>query len=318
MKSSKTAVIAAVAICSSAVVLGSELIYESILNIKFSNKVMKLIKAEDDQMLQIMLHDPVFVDGFKWYKKIQPVHTVIHDKQGNELHADIISNTENTGKWAICCHGYRGDPMAEAPYAKHLYNNGFSIILPHMIAHQKDTNKYCSMGYRDKDNIISWINFIVNNEPDCKIALHGVSMGASAVMLATGENLPENVKCAVADCGFTDCTEEFNHTATQMLGFNASKIISAVNLVSKIRGNFDFNKCKPVYAVAASSTPTLFIHGTSDDFVPYEMLDRVYTACSAEKDRLDVKDAIHATAVAFAPDEYFEKMDKFIEKYICT
>ncbi len=314
-KSTKTAIAAGIA--GTAAVMGAaELMYESILNIKFSDKMMKILRIEDQKMLDILYHDPTLVDGYKWMYKIQPEEKIIVDTKGNEIHAYMIKNPENTGKWAVCSHGYRANPKAEAPYAKHLYKQGFSIIFPHMSAHENDTSKYSSMGYKDKDIILACIDYLTLTDPDCKILLHGVSMGASATLLATGEYLPPNVKCAVSDCAFSDCRSIFSHVMQTNLHLKPFPLLNAANMISKARGNFDFNKCRPISAVTRSITPTLFIHGTADNFIPYEMMNELYDACTAEKDRLDVPDAIHATAIAFAPEEYLKKLDEFKDKYI--
>ena len=38
---------------------------------------------------------------------------------------------------------------------------------------------------------------------DLQIVLHGISMGSAAVLMASGEKLPDDVKCNYSDCGFT-------------------------------------------------------------------------------------------------------------------
>ena len=45
------------------------------------------------------------------------------------------------------------------------------------------------------------------------------------------------------------------------------------------------------------------------------MLDEVYNACSAEKDKLTVPDAVHAVASLVHPDIYWAKVDEFKAKY---
>ena len=44
--------------------------------------------------------------------------------------------------------------------------------------------------------------------PDAKIILHGVSMGCATVCMMSGrDDLPENVKFTVADCGYTSAKD---------------------------------------------------------------------------------------------------------------
>ena len=68
--------------------------------------------------------------------------------------------------------------------------------------------------------------------------------------------------------------------------------------------------------MARSVTPTLFIHGEDDTFVPYRMMDVLYGKCSAEKDRLSVPGAKHDESCEKAPDLYWAKTDAFVAKYI--
>lgn len=71
-----------------------------------------------------------------------------------------------------------------------------------------------------------------------------------------------------------------------------------------------------VKQVKKSVTPTLFIHGEADTFVPYEMLDKVYSAAACEKEMLSVPDAPHARSVCAHPELYWKAVTGFINKHI--
>lgn len=294
----------------------SELLYESILNIKFANKMVARFHIEDQKMMDVLLHAPLYVDAYEWYDNLKLPDVTATSRDGKTVHGYILKNPHDTGKWLICAHGYRGDARAEAPYAKHLYEKGYSIVFVQMRAHEHDENRYCSMGYYEKDIILAWIDFLTRTEPDCRILLHGVSMGAATVMLTTGENLPGNVRCVVADCGYTSCWDIYSSQIKNVAKISPDPILAAVNAVSRIRGNFDFKKCSPKEAVARSSTPTLFIQGTDDDMVPYTMSDELVAACAAEKEQLVIPDAVHAGCAAKDAELYFGTMDAFAEKYM--
>ena len=293
----------------------AELLYESVLNVSFAKKMAAKIGLQDDTIAKLFRDNALFRDSMIWFRKIKPDDTVIRDSDGNDIHAYIIENETKTDKWAICVHGYMGSPSVQSPYIKHFYEKGYNVLCPSLKAHGNDTNKYCSMGWHDKNILLGWIGYLVALYPDCEIVLHGVSMGAATVMLATGEKLPVNVRCAVADCGYSSCKDAFKHVMKTNLHMPDMPILELANIVSVMRGNFNFADCSPVKAVAKSVTPTLFIHGTGDDFVPYRMLNEVFNACTAEKERLDIADAPHAVALAYDPDSYFGTMDRFVGKY---
>lgn len=313
----KTAIIifaSVAALALIALIVSAEFFYEVILNMKVVRKYARRFNLLDDTIKNLFRNNEIYSESMKWFLKLRPEDTVIKDSKGKDVHGNIIENENKTDKWAICVHGYMGAPSIQAPFAKHFYDNGYNVICPSLRAHGEDTHKYCSMGWHDKNIVIAWINYLVKKYPDCEIVLHGVSMGAATVMLATGEKLPGNVKCAVSDCGYSSCKEQFIHVMKNNMKIPVFPFFQLGNLISITRGNFNFTKCLPVKAVAHSKTPTLFIHGTGDNFVPYRMVEDVFDACSAEKERLDVADATHAVALAYDPELYFSAMDSFIKK----
>ncbi len=315
MKKVTSLIFGTAVIGTAAMVAGAELLYECTMNVPFAKKVSKKTGLQDKTMIELFKNNPLFRDSLVWFRSLKLNDTVVKNNIGEEIHGYIIKNKKESNKWAICVHGYMGSPGIQSPFVKHFYDNGYNVLCPYMRAHGRDTNKYCSMGWYDKNILLDWIDYLTCIYPGCEIVLHGVSMGAATVMLATGEILPHNVKCAVADCGYSSCKDVFAHVMKHNMHMPSFPLLNVANMISRVRGNFDFNKCTPANAVALSETPTFFIHGTGDDFVPYRMLDIVFNACTAEKERLDIADAPHAVALAYAPELYFSSMDRFIEKY---
>ena len=81
------------------------------------------------------------------------------------------------------------------------------------------------------------------------------------------------------------------------------------------RGGFDLRSAAPVEAVARSKTPTLFIHGAQDDFVPANMMNKLYQAAACPKSFLWVPGADHATSVGTDPGLYWATVDTFLDTY---
>ncbi|MBQ9507376.1 MAG: alpha/beta hydrolase, partial [Clostridia bacterium] len=170
--------------------------------------------------------------------------------------------------------------------------------------------------YRDKDICRAWIDYVVIMDPEAQIVLHGYSMGAVTIMLATGETLPEQVKAAVADCGFTTCWEQYANVIKHYAHLPSFPLLNAINVISIARGNFDIRKNRPIDAVARSVTPTVFLHGTADDFVKFEMMDRLYEACAAPKAKQAIEGGLHAASVEKDPALYWKTVDEFLKDYI--
>ena len=270
----------------------------------------------DPGNLKRYLTVPTYKEADDWFVASAPEDTVLLTGKKDRIHANIIPAEKPSHKWAILVHGYSSRPRTMAKQGYHYAKMGFNTLFPFMRGHRNDEHRHTTFGYYEHFDVIEWINYIISGDPDAEILIHGCSMGAATTMLATGEKLPANVKCAVADCGFTSAWEEFEEQIGNILHLPAFPFLPAANLFCKAFLGWDFKKCSPKEAVARSVTPTLFIHGEDDTFVPYRMMDVLYESCSAEKDRLSVPGAKHDESCEKSPELYWEKTDPFIAKYM--
>lgn len=236
--------------------------------------------------------------------------------QSETIYANIVRHDAPVKKWAICCHGYTSRPSVFAERAIEIYKMGFNVLMPSLRGHGDSESRLASMGWYDRLDVIDWITYILSLDPSAEIMLYGVSMGAATVMMATGEELPPNVKCAVEDCGFTSVWDEFNVQISKKAHLPSFPFLNAARTVGKIRLKYDFKEASALNAVRRSKTPTLFIHGDKDDFVPFWMLDVLYDNAACEKEKLVVHGAEHASAHEVEPEIYWSRVRDFAAKYI--
>lgn len=185
-----------------------------------------------------------------------------------------------------------------------------------MRAHQGSDHKYCTMGWFERLDVVDWAEFLAETNKNCKIILYGLSMGAATVMMATGEKLPAEVVCAIEDCGYTSMYDEYKAQIGRVMHLPPFPALNIFRSVAKRTVGFDMNDVSAVEQVRKSVTPTLFMHGSADDFVPFSMLDELYCAASCEKERVVFEGAEHATSSIMYPTAYWNKIKQFIEKYI--
>lgn len=249
-------------------------------------------------------------------EKSEDVYITTTNNGKLKLHAYEITNTESSDIWTIVIHGYMGHGRGMTYYAKEFYNMGYNVLVVDLRGHGKSEGKYIGMGWHDRLDIIDWTNYLINKNSNCKIILHGVSMGAATVMMTTGENLPSNIKVAIEDCGYTSIWDEFEVQLKEMYGLSTFPVLNAADSICKIRAGYKFEDGSSVEQVKKSKTPTLFIHGELDKFVPFEMLDKVYNAANCPKEKLVIEGAAHAEAASVNPELYWGTVKKFIEKNI--
>ena len=233
-----------------------------------------------------------------------------------KLHAYEIQNDTNSDIWAIVIHGYMSQGSGMTSYAKEFYKRGYNVLVVDLRGHGKSEGDYIGMGWHDRLDVIDWINYITSRNHESKIMLFGISMGAATTMMVTGEKLPNNVKLAISDCGYTSAWDEFEYQLKQLFNLPKFPVLYAADSICKIRAHYSIKETSALEQVKKSKTPTLFIHGDADDFVPFEMLDKLYEAASCEKERLVVSGAGHGLSAVVDNKTYWETIDNFIVKYM--
>lgn len=235
---------------------------------------------------------------------------------GLSLHGSVVE-TPGSSLWAVIVHGYSSNGLSMASFAENFSAFGYNILLPDLRGHGESQGDYRGMGWHDRLDLIDWINYINDNHGDATIVLFGISMGGAAVMMASGEEaLPSNVAAIVEDCGYSSIYEEFRYQLDQMFGLPAFPVLNLAGLVTNLKAGFNFiSEGNTLEQLSKSHTPTLFIHGSEDDFVPYYMLDMVYDAAACEKEKLTIEGAAHATSSARDPELYWTTVANFLTKH---
>ena len=171
------------------------------------------------------------------------------------------------------------------------------------------------MGEKESEDLVLWINKMLELKPQYKIVLFGVSMGASTVCMSTGRNLPLNVVLAIEDCGYDNADKELRYMFLQHKIL--SKLLYGIfyNYTKKTQ-ELDLKKVDASVKLKSCKLPMLFIHGDSDRVVPTEM---VYSLSSHIPElRREVyigQDAGHVGSYKNNPRKYESVLSGFLSKY---
>lgn len=248
-----------------------------------------------------------------------PEDLSLTDKMGNELRAWFVP-AEGSKRFVIAVHGYHSNGPDECSHLLPFYNEklGFNYLLPDHASHGRSDGKYIGFGAFEADNLLLWVNYLVERfGEDIEIVLHGISMGAATVMLANESNPPKQVKAVIEDCGYTSAYEIIVFTMKKMTGINMPHVTKAIMWVCRTFFGYDMRKADCLGRMKDAKNPVLFVHGTADPTVPFEMGERLYEACTAvPRDKMFVKDLIHAYCYYDAKQEYEEKMLEFFSAHL--
>ena len=236
---------------------------------------------------------------------------------GYELIAACFRQAEPEGKpWVILLHGYTGWKEEMYHYAAKYYEKGFNILCPDLRCQGESDGDFIGMGWTDRYDVLDWIGKITDSYPDAEIVLHGESMGASCAVMMSGMDLPDNIKCVISDCAFTDSVSMFRKQLRDWFSIPDIGFIGSARLWLRIRGGYDLKEASAINEIKNSDTPTLFIQGDQDRIVPVSSAEELYDSLDAEKDIMIVEGAGHAQSCYKDPDAYYGRVFRFIDRFL--
>ncbi len=173
---------------------------------------------------------------------------------------------------AIGFHGYRGTSIRDfCGGSKIAFEEGQNMLLIDQRAQGKSEGRTITFGIKERFDCLSWINYVIERfGADTQILLYGVSMGGATVLMASGLDLPPQVKGIVADCPYSSPKDIIRKVAKDF-HYPVRIAYPFVKLGARIYGQFRLEDMTAEEAVKDAKVPILIIHGDDDRFVPMEM-----------------------------------------------
>lgn len=250
----------------------------------------------------------------KWSESIQQKQVEVKANDNITLRGTEYLNQEETNKWAIILHGYRSNPSSVLTIGEHFSEKGYNVLIPSMRACADSEGEYVGMGWLDKEDLKCWINLIIEENKNAEIILHGSSMGAATVLMASGDELPANVKNIIADSGYTSVWDIFASEAKARFNLPEFPVLNMFQIVANRKAKYDIKEASSLEQVKKSKTPILFIHGDKDDFVPEYMCEKLYDAINCKKEKLIIHGAGHTDGKYREPEKYYNTIFDWISR----
>lgn len=287
-------------------------------SVYFYRRTMKRGKAKTDRTIKMAGTDWSQYADFIAERKEQLLartneEVSIETQDGLMLHATYFPEG-NEKKVALCFHGYTSEGMKDNFAISGYYlRKGYSLLLVDARAHGMSEGTYIGFGCLDRRDALGWLEWIIERcGEDVEILMHGTSMGGATVLMASGLELPTQVKGIVSDCGFTSPKEVFTHVLHSMYHLPAFPAIPAANLMNKRLAGYGMDECNAAREVRNATVPILVIHGSADTFVPASMCDEIYENIASRKQKLIVEGAAHMESYYKDTESYEKALDEFI------
>lgn len=256
----------------------------------------------------------VMVNWMKEARTLNPKEVCIKSFDGLTLYGKYYEYSKDA-TIELMFHGYRGNAERDlCGGVQRCFALGRSCLIVDQRTAGKSGGRVITFGVKESRDCLSWVDYIIEKiNPNAKIIITGISMGAATVAIAAGEKLPKNVIAALADCGYTSA-EDIIKKVIKDLKMPPKLMYPFIKLGARLFGGFDLEKYSPIEAMKNCTIPIVFIHGTTDDFVPYEMSVKNFNTCTHKcKKLVTVENAGHGLAYLKDTEGYFKAIREFDE-----
>ena len=229
-----------------------------------------------------------------------------------------LRKTAEAEKTIILIHGYTATSESMADLITPFLSHGWNVLLIDQRGHGKSEGQYASFGYHEKGDLDLWVNWVRDRSEKKHqvIGLLGISMGAGTVLEYAGIN--KHVNFIIADCPYSDLEKLLKYQIREIRNIPAYPLINALDLMLRIRVDFNIKAVSPLKTVRESEIPIMFIHGSEDRFVPTQMSKDLYAIKKGKKKLLIVEGASHANSYWTNKNLYEKEVWDFIDEVLTT
>lgn len=237
---------------------------------------------------------------------------------GLTLQGYFLEAEEPINKTVVFAHGYLGRAQDMALFGQYYFEElGFNMFTADSRGHGLSEGDYYGFGWHDRLDYVAWIDRIIAElGEDTEIILHGVSMGAATVLMTLGEELPDNVKLAVADSPYSSVYDLFDYQLDRMFNLPSFPILPTMGMVTDFQAGYSLKEASALDQVEKAQVPILYIHGGNDTFVPTEMTKTLVEHTKTDTEMLIVPGANHGESIVLDREGYLEAMNSFFDKHL--
>lgn len=192
------------------------------------------------------------------------------------------SNESATKSVVIFVHGIGGKKEHFMGMADWLATQGFASVVFDGRAHGQSGGRYCTFGYKEKQDIMVIVQWIQKRLPDTEIGIWGNSLGGAIALQSLA--IEPNLSFGIVQSTFADLEQiVYDYQNRILQGFGSRSLSNrALRRAGKIAG-FDPASVRPAKTAEQLEQPILLIHGEQDKNISVDYAQQIFQAIPTTK-----------------------------------
>lgn len=262
---------------------------------------------------------PIRDKMFEYVTELQakPYEQIFIKNRDNKTLAARLYKTTQKAPVDIYFHGWKGNSIRDfCGGARISIEMGHNFVLVDQRGQGQSFGNTMTFGIKEKFDVQDWCEWAKNTFPNCEINIFGVSMGGASVVMASGLDLPANVKHIIADCPFSSAIKIIRKVCDVDMKLPSRLLYPFLIGGAHIFGHFNLKDTSSIgeSAVKKSKVPLLIIHGDNDLFVPCEMSKAIVDSNPNLVNRIVFPGAGHGLSYMIDTPRYERIVKDFLKK----
>ncbi|AOY78318.1 alpha/beta hydrolase [Clostridium formicaceticum] len=246
------------------------------------------------------------------FENLYKEEITIKSPYGYSLHG-LYFPTKEAKNTIILCHGITYTLFGCVKYMDLYLKRGFNILLYDHRNHGKSGGNTTTYGFYEKYDLKAWTDWIFQkHNHQCKIGIHGESMGA-AIALQHAE-IDARASFYVADCPYDTLFDILKYRLKKEYHLPSFPFLQIANFFYKLKTKSSFYDVSPRSALKKVVTPIFFIHGLEDSYIPSSMTVTMYNIKKGAKKLYLAPNAGHVKAYWHNRQEYNTLLGEFLKE----
>jgi pimeloyl-ACP methyl ester carboxylesterase len=230
-----------------------------------------------------------------------------------ELTAWYVPHDDARGV-VLLFHGFGGCKARLLPEAKAFHELGFACFVVDFRGCGGSAGDTTTIGYHEAEDVAAAAKYVREHWPDQPVVLFGQSMGAAAIMRATGV-LGVEADAVILECPFD---RMLSAVRARFRAFGVASFPFAESLVFWGGAQHGFNAFRhnPVDYARGICCPVLLMQGLKDGRIRPEQTREIYAQLPGEKELHFFEGLGHHSYVSRRPGEWEEQVGGFLRQTV--
>lgn len=219
------------------------------------------------------------------------------------------SDSVNSDKAIILCHGWTANRYETLPRVKFLVNAGYNVLTYDARACGESEGDLISLGYYESNDLLSAIDYLKSQRIN-KIAADGISQGGATIVFASAKS--KDLKCIIIESCFDELRNAVNNRFSSMLHIPGAIGSALMIPIAKNKLGVSIDEIAPVNIIGKIHIPVFVMSGEADTRTTVEETTKLFNAANEPKKLWLVPSAGHVDLYRLNTIEYEKKVLEFL------